>query len=521
MHAKSLRVRADVPEYLAGTCEDHAVRRRNGVPIFLHFRMCRSYILPAAAVRRKEAFAMSFLELDPVFLARAQFAFTVSFHIIFPAFTIGLASFLAVVEWRWLKTGNTLYRDIYKLWVKIFAVTFGMGVVSGVVLSYQFGTNWSVFSDKVGNVIGPLLGYEVLTAFFLESSFLGIMLFGWGRVSPRMHFASTVIVAVGTLISAFWILSANSWMQTPTGYEIRDDGIFYPTNWMEVIFNPSFPYRLAHMIVAAYLTTAFVIGGIGAWYLWKKVHVAQARIMFGMAMLMAVFVAPVQLVIGDMHGLNTLAHQPAKVAAMEGIWETERGAALRLFGIPDEEAEETRYAFEIPKLASLILTHDPQGEIRGLKEWPREERPPVAVVFWSFRIMVAVGMAMIATGVMAVFLYFRKRLFDTRWFQLWCMALTPSGFIAVLAGWFVTEVGRQPYTVYGVLRTADSVSPVVGAHVAISLAAFVVVYFFVFGAGSYYILRLIAKGPQPQADRPDMPGRASTPFIKEQPQGGK
>lgn len=462
---------------------------------------------------------MSFFDLDPVLLARMQFAFTVSFHIIFPAFTIGLASFLAVVEWRWLRTGNTLYRDIYKLWVKIFAVTFGMGVVSGVVLSYQFGTNWSVFSDKVGNVIGPLLGYEVLTAFFLESSFLGIMLFGWGRVSPRMHFTATAIVAVGTLISSFWILSANSWMQTPTGHEIRD-GIFYPVNWIEIIFNPSFPYRLAHMVVAAYLTTAFVIGGVSAWYLWRRVHVAQARIMFAMAMLMAVFVAPVQMFIGDLHGLNTLQHQPAKVAAMEGIWETEKGAALRLFGIPDMDAEETKYAIEIPKLASLILTHDLNGEIKGLKEWPKEDRPNVLIVFWAFRIMVAVGMAMILTGVVAAFLHFRKRLFDTRWFQLWCMALTPSGFIAVLSGWFVTEIGRQPYTVYGLLRTSESVSPVVGAHVAISLAAFVVVYFFVFGAGSYYILRLIGKGPQPMDTNPEMPGRESTPFIKDQSQEG-
>ncbi len=462
---------------------------------------------------------MSFLDLDPVLLARMQFAFTVSFHIIFPAFTIGLASFLAVVEWRWLRTGNTLYRDIYKLWVKIFAVTFGMGVVSGVVLSYQFGTNWSVFSDKVGNIIGPLLGYEVLTAFFLESSFLGIMLFGWGRVSPRMHFAATVIVAVGTLISSFWILSANSWMQTPTGHEIRD-GIFYPVNWIDIIFNPSFPYRLAHMVVAAYLTTAFVIGGVGAWYLWRRVHVAQARIMFAMAMLMAVFVAPVQIFIGDLHGLNTFKHQPAKVAAMEGAWETEKGAPLLLFGLPDMEAEETKHAIGIPKLASLILTHDRNGEIKGLKEWPKEDRPYVPVVFWAFRIMVAVGLAMFLTGVVAACLHFRKRLFDTRWFQLWCMALTPSGFVAVLAGWFVTEVGRQPYTVYGLLRTSESVSPVVGAHVAISLAAFVVVYFFIFGAGSYYILRLIGKGPQPMDTAPEMPGRESTPFIKEQSQEG-
>jgi len=434
-------------------------------------------------------------DLDPVMLARIQFAFTVSFHIIFPAFTIGLASWLAVVEWRWLKTGNKVYQEVYRMWVKIFAVCFGMGVVSGVVLSYQFGTNWSVFSDKVGNVIGPLLGYEVLTAFFLEASFLGIMLFGWNRVSPKMHFASTIIVAFGTLLSAFWILAANSWMQTPQGYRIGEDGLLYPTDWLQIIFNPSFPYRFVHMILAAYLTTAFVVGGIGAYYLWRRRHVKHARVMFGMAMLMAIFVAPLQPIAGDLHGLNTLEHQPAKVAAMEGLWETQRGAPLKLFGWPDEAEEKTKYAIEIPKLSSLILTHDLDGEVKGLKEWHPDERPPVAIVFWSFRIMVGIGVLMVLTGVFAAVLYFRKKLFETRWFQWWCMALTPTGFIAVLAGWFVTEVGRQPYVAYGIMKTADAVSPVIGPHVALSLLAFIISYTFIFGAGSYYILRLIAKGP--------------------------
>ena len=434
-------------------------------------------------------------DLDPVMLARVQFAFTISFHIIFPAFTIGLASWLAVVEWRWLKTGHKIYQEVYRMWVKIFAVCFGMGVVSGVVMSYQFGTNWSVFADKVGNVIGPLLGYEVLTAFFLEASFLGIMLFGWNRVSPKMHFASTVIVAFGTLLSAFWILSANSWMQTPQGYRVGENGLLYPTDWLQIIFNPSFPYRFAHMVLAAYLTTAFVVGGIGAYYLWRRQHEKHARVMFGMAMLMAVFVAPLQPIIGDLHGLNTLEHQPAKVAAMEGLWETKRGAPLKLFGWPDEAEERTKYAIEIPKLSSLILTHDLNGEVKGLKEWHPDERPPVAVVFWSFRVMVGIGIMMVLTGVIAAVLFFRKRLFNTRWFQWWCMALTPAGFIAVLAGWFVTEVGRQPYVAYGVMKTADAVSPVIGPHVALSLLAFIVSYTFVFGAGSYYILRLIAKGP--------------------------
>ena len=433
--------------------------------------------------------------LDATLLARLQFAFTISFHIVFPAFTIGLASWLAVLEWRWLSTGNPVYADIYRMWVKIFAVTFGMGVVSGVVMSFQFGTNWSVFADKGGNVLGPLLGYEVLTAFFLEASFLGVMLFGWNRVSPKMHFAATVIVAAGTLISAFWILSANSWMQTPTGFRAGEDGLLYPTNWIEVIFNPSFPYRFIHMVTAAYLTTAFVVAGIGAFYLWRQRHVKHARVMLGMAMIMAIFVAPMQLVLGDLHGLNTLQHQPAKVSAMEGLWDTQRGAPLMLFGWPDQEQEATKYSLEIPKLSSLILTHHLDGEVKGLKEWPKDERPPVAWVFWSFRIMVGLGLLMIATGLTGLVLFVKKRLFDTWWFQYWCMALTPAGFVAVLAGWFVTEIGRQPYIVYGVLRTGEAASPVLGTPIAISLLAFIITYVFVFGAGSYYILTLIGKGP--------------------------
>ena len=433
--------------------------------------------------------------LDPVLLARIQFAFTISFHILFPAFTIGLASWLAVLEWRWLTTGKSSYARTYRMWVKIFAVTFGMGVVSGVVMSFQFGTNWSAFSDKAGNVLGPLLGYEVLTAFFLEASFLGVMLFGWNRVSPRMHFASTIIVAVGTLVSAFWILSANSWMQTPQGYRVGEEGLFYATNWLEVIFNPSFPYRFVHMVTAAYLTTAFVVGGIGAFYLVRGLHTKCARVMLGMAMIMAIFVAPMQLLFGDMHGLNTLKHQPAKVAAMEGLWETTRGAPLNLFGWPDQAEETTKYAIQIPKLSSLILTHDLNGEVKGLRDWPKEDRPPVLWVFWAFRIMVGLGTLMILTGLAAVVLYLKKRLFDATWFHYWCMAMTPTGFVAVLAGWFVTEVGRQPYIIYGVMRSSEAVSPVLASPIAMSLTAFFVTYAFIFGAGSYYILKLIGKGP--------------------------
>lgn len=442
-------------------------------------------------------------DLDPILLARIQFAFTISFHIVFPAFTIGLASWLAVVEGLWLKTQKPVYQELYKFWVKIFAVTFGMGVVSGVVMSYQFGTNWSVFSDRVGNVIGPLLGYEVLTAFFLESSFLGIMLFGWNRVSPKMHFASTVIVAIGTCISAFWILSANSWMQTPQGFRIAEDGILHPENWLAIIFNPSFPYRFAHMLTGAYLTTCFVIGGIGAWYLLRGKHIEHARIMLGMAVWFAFIVAPMQIAIGDLHGLNTLKHQPAKVAAMEGHWETSGNVPLLLFGWPDQEEEVTKYAVEIPNGASLILTHKRDGEIKGLKEWAREDRPPVAIVFWSFRVMVGIGMLMLLTGILGAYLHWRKKLFEARWFHTLAAAMTPAGFIAILAGWFVTEVGRQPWVAYGVIRTKEAVSPVLPEYIALSLMIFIAAYIFIFGAGTYYILKLIGKGPQKLAKKDD------------------
>ncbi|MFH0997386.1 MAG: cytochrome ubiquinol oxidase subunit I [Pseudomonadota bacterium] len=455
-----------------------------------------------------------FSDLDPVFLARAQFAFTVAYHITFPAFTIGLASWLAVVEWRWLKTGNPLYEQIYRMWVKIFAVTFGMGVVTGVVLSYQFGTNWSVFADKVGNVLGPLLGFEVLTAFFLEASFLGIMLFGWNRVSKKMHFAATSIVAVGTLISAFWILSANSWMQTPAGFREGAHGLLYPTDWIQVIFNPSFPYRLIHMVTAAYLTTAFVVSGIGGYYLWRGLHVKHARIMLGMAMIMAIFVAPMQLLFGDLHGLNTFKHQPVKVAAMEGIWETEQGAALRLFAWPDQSKERNTFEISIPKLSSLILTHDVNGEVKGLKSWARADRPPVFTVFWTFRIMVGLGMLMIVTGLAGLVLFLKKQLFSTKWFHVWCMAMTPAGFVAVVAGWFVTEVGRQPFVVFNVLRTSETISPVGGSSVAISLAAFVITYGLVFTAGAYYIVKLIGKGPEiPEEETYGSHGVKQPPLI--------
>ena len=350
---------------------------------------------------------------DALTLARLQFAFTISFHIVFPAFTIGLASYLAVLEGLWLVTGRGVFLSVFNYWKKIFALSFGMGVVSGIVMSYQFGTNWSVFSDKAGPIVGPLMGYEVMSAFFLEAGFLGVMLFGMNRVGKGLHFFATVMVALGTLLSAFWILSANSWMQTPAGYAINAVGQFTPADWWAVIFNPSFPYRLVHMVLAAYLTTAFVVGAVGAFHLLRDRHNAGARVMFSMAMWMAALVAPMQIVAGDLHGLNTLEHQPAKIAAMEGHFDTRRGQPLVLVGWPDMAAETTRYAVEIPKLGSFILTHDWNGEVKGLKAWPPEDRPNALILFWSFRIMVGMGLLMVLIGAWSLWMRWRRRLYDT------------------------------------------------------------------------------------------------------------
>ena len=446
---------------------------------------------------------------DAVLLARLQFAFTISAHIIFPAFSIGLASYLAVLEGLWLWHRDESYLKVFDYWKVIFAVVFGMGVVSGIVMSYQFGTNWSVFADRTGPILGPLMGYEVLSAFFLEAGFLGIMLFGLKRVGPRLHFLATVMVAAGTLFSAFWILSVNSWMHTPAGYAVNEVGQYVPADWVAIVFNPSFPYRLVHMVLAAYLTTAFVVGGVGAWHLLRAPADRGARIMFSMAMWMALIVAPMQILAGDLHGLNTLEHQPAKIAAMEGHYETRRGAPLILFGLPDDDAERTRFAVEIPKLGSLILTHDPEGEVKGLKAWPREDRPPAAIVFWSFRIMVGLGFAMAAIGAWSALMRLRRGLYEARWLQRAAVVMAPSGFAAVLAGWVTTEVGRQPWTVYGLLRTADSVSPIDAAAVGTSLVVFIVVYFAVFGTGTFYILRLMAKRPDAGIDEDLGPTRSA------------
>ncbi len=436
-------------------------------------------------------------------LARFQFAFTISLHIIFPAFSIGLASYLAVLEALWLWSGKQVYLDTFKYWLKIFAVAFAMGVVSGIVMAYQFGTNWSVFSDKAGPVVGPLMAYEVLSAFFLEAGFLGVMLFGMDRVGKRLHFFATLMVAFGTFFSAFWILSVNSWMQTPQGHGVNSVGQFVPVDWFAIVFNPSFPYRLVHMVLAAYLTTAFVVGAVGAWHLMRDRSNDGARLMFSMAMWMAALVAPVQIMAGDFHGLNTLEHQPAKVAAMEGHFETQKGAPLILFGIPDMKEERTKYAIEIPKLGSIILTHSLDGELKGLKEWPPEDRPNAMIVFWSFRVMVGLGFLMAGLGLWSLWHRKKGTLYGSRALHQSALVMGPAGFVAVLAGWITTEVGRQPYTVYGLLRTSDSVSPIDAPAVAISLAAFVVVYFILFGAGTYYLLRLMGKTPHPGETGPE------------------
>ena len=442
-------------------------------------------------------------ELDAILLARMQFAFTMSFHIIFPAFTIGLASYLAVLEGLWLWTGRDVFLNLFKYWLKIFAIAFGMGVVSGIVMSYQFGTNWAVFSDKAGPIVGPLMAYEVLTAFFLEAGFLGVMLFGMGRVGKGLHFTATVLVAAGTFISAFWILSVNSWMQTPQGYAVNEAGQFIPQDWLKIIFNPSFPYRLVHMVIAAYLTTALVVGGVAAWHFLRRRAQEESRVMFSMAMWMAALVAPVQILAGDAHGLNTLEHQPAKVMAMEGHYQSHPdGAPLILFGIPDHENGKVDYAIEIPKASSLILKHSLNAPLAGLDTLPRKDWPYVPIVFWAFRIMVGLGFLMMGLGFVSLFLRWRGTLYETRWFHGWALAMGPAGFVAVLAGWTTTEVGRQPYTIYGLLRTSDSVSPLASPAVGTSLIAFVIVYFIVFAAGVFYMLRLMSKPPHPRETGP-------------------
>ena len=446
--------------------------------------------------------------MDPhaLLLARLQFAFTISFHIIFPAFSIGLSAFIATLLVLWRRTGLAHYHRLARFWTKIFAVSFAMGVVSGIPLSYEFGTNWSRFSVVVGNVLGPLIGYEVLTAFFLEASFLGVMLFGWRRVAPWLHVTAAILVALGTAISGFWILSANSWMHTPAGFEIRN-GIAFPVDWVAVIFNPSFPFRFAHMMTAAYLTTSVVVLAAGARYLLAGKFEQEARTMLHMGIGMVAVLGPVQLLLGDMHGLNTLHHQPIKIAAIEAHWEDKGPADLVLFALPDEQHGRNRAEIAIPRLGSLILTHDWNGRFVGLNDVPRADRPPVTSVFFAFRLMVGIGVILITLGLTGAVLWWRRRLFGARWYLRLAQFAWPVGFIAILAGWLTTESGRQPYIAYGILRTDHASSPVAAATVATSLAAFVLVYTVVFSIGIYYIRRLIAKGPEGAAlDPVPLPG---------------
>ncbi|MGE0740239.1 MAG: cytochrome ubiquinol oxidase subunit I [Hyphomonadaceae bacterium] len=459
------------------------------------------------------------MDWDALLLSRLQFAFTIGFHIIFPAFTIGLASFLAVCEGLWLFTKKPLFKNLYLFWVKIFAISFGMGVVSGVVMSYQFGTNWSVFAAKTGSVIGPLLGYEVLTAFFLEASFLGIMLFGWKRVGPGLHFASTCIVAIGTLISAFWILAANSWMQTPQGFAWADDSTMVATNFVEVIFNPSLPSRFAHMVLAAYLTTAMVIAGASAFALLRGRALPESRTAMRMAILMMAIVAPLQVMVGHESGLVAGEHQPAKVAALEGWWTTRTQQPSVLIGWPDEAAERNHFELAVPGFGSTVNNAGPDDVLPGLDQFAPADRPPLWMTFWAFRIMVGMGLIMVALGAWGAFAWLTRSLDKASLYHRALVAAAPTGLIAVLAGWITAEVGRQPYVVYGVLRTADAVSPVSAGAVATSLLFFIVAYAIVFSAGALYILRLMGKGPDteetPPQDTNEPPGTPLGAGVKE------
>jgi cytochrome bd ubiquinol oxidase subunit I len=444
------------------------------------------------------------MQLDAVLLARIQFGFTVAFHIIFPAFTIGLASWLVVLEAQWLRTKDLLYKHLFKFWAKVFAVSFGLGVVSGIVMSYQFGTNWSGYSEFTGNVLGPVIAYEVITAFFMEAAFLGIMLFGWERVGNKLHFFATCAVAMGTLLSSFWITAANSWMQTPAGYAI-ENGVAVPVDWWQIVFNPSFPNRYMHLITGMYLTTAFAVVGMSAFMLlrarrkgFEPARIEGAKRSLSMALWFAAIFAPVQVVLGDLQGLAVLDQQPTKVAAMEASWEARPGAPLILFAIPDAEAETNHYEVAIPYLGSLILTHQLYGVIPALKDVPPELRPPVWPVFFSFRIMVGLGFLMVFLGIWSLWLRWKGRLFDSPLFLRACFLMTPSGFAAVVFGWFTAEIGRQPWVVYGILHRDQAVSPTIEAGtVAASLATFVIVYGIVFGAGTYYLFKLLRRGPDP------------------------
>ncbi len=448
------------------------------------------------------------MALDAVFLSRIQFFWVVALHILLPAFTVGLASYIAVLEGLHFTTGRAVYLRLSKFWLKVFAVSFGMGVVSGIVMPFQFGTNWSRFSDATADIVGPLMAYEGLTAFFLEAGFLGVLLFGRARVPAWMHFTAAVMVAAGTLFSTFWILVVNSWMQTPTGHSIVA-GRFFPDDWIAVIFNPSFPYRFAHTVTGFYITTALVVAAVAAFHLRANRFREDGTTMLKMAFGLLTLLVPLQMELGDLHGLNTREHQPVKIAAIEANWDTQSQMPLLLFAWPDERAERNRFELGIPVLGSLILTHYADGVVQGLKEWKPQDRPPVAIPFFSFRVMVGCGVAMLALVVCSWWVWWRGRLADARGFLKLCELAAPLGFIAVVAGWITTEVGRQPWVVYGMLRTRDAVTPSLsGGDVIVSLVVYVAAYVLIFGAGGYFLIRLLragpvdrsaATGPQPKA----------------------
>jgi cytochrome d ubiquinol oxidase subunit I len=449
------------------------------------------------------------MDFDALLLGRIQFAFTIAFHILFPAFTIGLASYLAVLEGLWLTTKKELFKRLYLFWVKVFAISFGMGVVSGIVMSYQLGTNWSEFMRITGNVLGPLFALEVLTAFFLEASFLGVMLFGWKKVGPKLHFLATVMVALGTAMSTFWIISANSWMQTPAGFAAAADGRLVATDWLQVIFNPSFPARLTHMLAAAYLTTALVVGGASAYQLLRRRDHAESRVALKMAIGMFALLAPAQLVIGHWSGEVVGHYQPLKRAAIEGYWETRADQPLHLVGVPDREAAKNHFELSVPGVGNLIQGLPKDEVIQGLDSFPRDDWPVVFLVFWSFRIMVGLGLLMIGLGAWGALQWARGKLEGDRWFLRAAVAMSPAGFLAVLSGWITAEVGRQPYVAYGVLRTADAASPLVAGQVGTSLLAFMTIYAVVFTAGAIFIFRLLHEGPEsPAGSEAPRPQRA-------------
>ncbi|MBS0280803.1 MAG: cytochrome ubiquinol oxidase subunit I [Proteobacteria bacterium] len=435
------------------------------------------------------------MTLDPVILSRLQFGWVIAWHILLPAFTVGIASYIALLEGLYFFTGKEIYFRISSFWIRIFSIAFGMGVVTGVVMPFQFGTNWSRFSDITANIVSPLLAYEGLTAFTLEAGFLGVLLFGRKLVPQWAHFCSALLVAFGTLLSSFWILSTNSWMQTPAGYRMVD-GRFVPVDWLAIIFNPSFPYRLAHTVDAFYVTTGFVVLAVGAWLIRRKEFASEGKVMLTTTLALLAVLVPLQVLLGDMHGLNTLQYQPAKLAAIEAHWDREARAPLTLFAIPDQKAETNHAAIDVPLLGSLILTHDVNGMVPGLKDFPPEDRAPVAVPFFAFRIMVGLGVLMLALVVLGWALRFGGRLFDSDWFLKTLIWSGPIGFLAVLAGWTTTEVGRQPWTVYGLLRTGDSVTPsLTGSDVLISLAGYAVVYLIVYPVGVWFMARAIQRGP--------------------------